>query len=157
MARRSRPSITLSAMKPTELMIGDWVMFTDPADESKYPVRIKSINTNSCVGIEGKSLLCLSCDFEPIPITHEILEKNGFEKLMDTSEETAKRLGRKPQFTGFWMLEIGDFDSVTYDPEKHLLRIKLMMGYTSDFDNIVYIHQLQHAIHLCNIEKDIEL
>lgn len=138
-------------------MIGDWVMFTDPTNGNKRPVRLKSINANSCCGIEGKSLLSLTDNFEPIPITHEILEKNGFEKLMTTSDEIAKRLGHKPKFTGFWMLEIGDFDSVTYDPEKHLLRIKLMMGYTSDFDNIVHVHQLQHALRLRNIEKDIEL
>ena len=144
-------------MKAPELMIGDWVIYKDPTDGSKRPVRLKSINANSCCGIEGKSLLSLTDDFEPILITPEFLEKNGFEKLMDTSEETAKRLGLKPKFTGFWMLEIGDFDSVTYNPEKHLLRIKRMMGYTSDFDNLVHVHQLQHALLLCNIEKDIEL
>ena len=144
-------------MNANELMIGDWVMFTDPADGSKYPVRLKSINANSCCGIEGKSLLSLTDDFEPIPITPEILEKNKFEKIMIESEYSATHFGRKPKFTGFWMLDIGAFDSVIYNQENYLLRIKLMMGYTSDFDNIVHIHQLQHALRLCNIEKDFEL
>ena len=138
-------------------MIGDWVMFTDPTDGSKRPVRMKSINANSCCGIEGKSLLSLTDDFEPIPITPEILDKNGFEKLMDSSEETAKRLGHKPKFTGFWMLEIGNFDSVTYNLGKNTLGIKRMMGYVSVIDNLVHVYQLQHALHLFNIEKDIEL
>ena len=144
-------------MKPTELMIGDWVMFTDPADGSKYPVRLKSINANSCCGIEGKSLLSLTDDFEPIPITGEILEKNGFNKLMNESERVAARFGRKPQFTGYWTFELSNFDSIHYCPETHFLRIKHLLGYNSDFININYIHQIQHALRLCNIEKDIEL
>ena len=144
-------------MKPTELMIGDWVMYKDPTDGSKRPVRLKSINANTCCGIGGKSMLSLTDDSEPIPITPEILEKNGFEKLMNESERVAARLGRKPQFTGYWMFELSNFDSVLYCPETNFLRIKYLLGYNSDFMNIDYIHQLQHALHLCNIKNDIEL
>ena len=137
MARRSRPSITLSAMKPTELMIGDWVMFTDPADGSKYPVRLKSINANTCCGIEGKSLLSLTDDFEPIPITPEILEKNGF----------------KPQGTG-WILE----DSIG-ERIFNLCRISnayclLTAGKTLAFQ---YVHELQHLFRLAGTKGEIKL
>ena len=124
-------------MKPTELMIGDWVMFKDPTDGSKRPVRIKSINANTCCGIEGKSLLSLTDDFKPIPITGEILKKNGFTKSKVFEEWKYKSITYKP----FPLC----FLSITKDSAY----LKLC--------NCVYVHELQHALRLCNIKKDIKL
>lgn len=124
-------------MKATELMIGDWVMFKDPTDGSKYPVRLKSINANSCCGIEGKSLLSLTDDFEPIPITGEILKKNGFTKSK--------------------VFEEWKYKSITYKPFP-LYFISIMKD-SADLKlcNCVYVHELQQSLRLCGIKKEIKL
>ena len=49
-------------MKVNELMIGDWVLFAG----SKYQIRKEDFSRNY--------------DFEPIQLTSEILEKNGFKE-----------------------------------------------------------------------------
>ena len=63
-------------------------------------------------------------DLEPIPLTAEILEKNGFEELMNEGESCASRFGRTPKPTGVWQYGFGQFDSVAYVPERNFLRIK---------------------------------
>ncbi len=97
------------------------------------------------------------CYARPIPLTAEVLEKNGFEELMNESEVSAARFGRKPEPTGVWQYGFGQFDSVAYVPEQSFLRIKFMEGYTADIANINYVHELQHALRLCGIEKEINL
>lgn len=138
-------------MKATEIMIGDWVMFTDPTDGCKYPVRLKSINANSCCGIEGKSLLSLADDFEPIPITPEILEKNGFEH--DVFENHDRY--RWKQLNDSWLR--GDLIAVHFNKQ-----ITANIYSSNAIGTIIeftpnHVHELQHALRICNIEKDIEL
>ena len=60
-------------MKPTELQIGDWILYGDK------PVRVLQLSENVKDGW-----------VEPIPLTPEILEKNGFwvmEKVDNGAEE----------------------------------------------------------------------
>lgn len=143
-------------MKAKDLMIGDWLKCSDPT-----PFRITDIETEN-----GTSYFRVTGDdgwvvdggeLEPIPLTAEILEKNGFEELMSESEVSAARFGRKPEPTGVWQYGFGRFDSVAYVPEQSFLRIKFMEGYTADMANIKYVHELQHALRLCGVEKEIIL
>ena len=131
-------------MKANELMIGDWVY---------NPFTRKKLRLTFGRDIDLAEELCL----EPIPLTAEILEKNGFEELMNESEEVAAKFGRKPEPTGVWQYGFGQFDSVAYVPEQSFLRIKFMEGCQADIANIKYVHELQHALRLCGIEKEIEL
>ena len=171
-------------MKATELMIGDWVQFHHLGIKKVSDVapRCKSINVDYIGQIEGVyvgvndgigqcGIKTVPNDYEketghhmmhtfaiePIPITEEILEKNGFEQLMNEGERVAKEFGRTPKPTGVWMYSFGEFDSVSYVQEGHFMRIKFMQGGQSDIDNIHYVHQLQHTLHLFGIEKDINL
>ena len=57
-------------MRPKDLMIGDWVILRDPDTNKKKKVTVTW-------GDLGDIILQW---FEPIPITTEILEKNGFVK-----------------------------------------------------------------------------
>ena len=50
-------------MKKEDLMIGDWVLFVG----SKYQIQKEDFSANYV--------------FEPIPLTEEILDKNGFKKV----------------------------------------------------------------------------
>lgn len=58
-------------MRPKDLMIGDWVILRDPDTHKKTKVIVTWCDLGDYI--------ILQC-FEPIPITPEILEKNGFVK-----------------------------------------------------------------------------
>ena len=132
-------------MKANELMIGDWVynQFTR-----------KTLRLTFGRDIDLVEELCL----EPIPLTKEILEKNGFEELMSEGKGVAAMFGRKVERTGVWMYFIPDtFDSISYVPERKLLRLKVMEGGIADLHNLQYVHELQHFLRLFGIEKDITI
>ena len=145
-------------MKAKDLMIGDWVAVHRPGDRHEQ-VRVKSVIGNGTIEARTSDGLVAIGELavELIPLTAEILEKNGFEELMNESEVSAARFGRKPEPTGVWQYGFGQFDSVAYVPEQSFLRIKFMEGYTADIANIKYVHELQHALRLCGIEKEINL
>lgn len=72
------------------------------------------------------------CDFlDPIPLTAEILEKNFPEPTDGLT----------------WFPEEGGFNCHTYVPKCEI----------NAFGIFTYVHQLQHALRLCGIEKTIEL
>ena len=139
-------------------MIGDWVAVHRPGDRHEQ-VRVKSVIGNGTIEARTSDGLVAIGELavELIPLTAEILEKNGFEELMNESEVSAARFGRKPEPTGVWQYGFGQFDSVAYVFEQSFLRIKFMEGYTADIANIKYVHELQHALRLCGIEKEIIL
>ena len=142
-------------MKAKELMIGDWVLYNG------QPKVVQMIDGYGDTELENE-ILCdgmyhKPIEVSPIPLSAEILEKNGFEELMSEGEEVAAMFGRKPEPTGVWQYGFGRFDSVAYVPERSFLRIKFMEGYQADIANIKYVHELQHALRLCGVEKEVEL
>ena len=135
-------------MKANELMIGDYVTFAD-CQNDKYPsiVKIWQINEagEAFVSIDGDEAIdeiVINDEIVGIPITPEILEKNGFRKL------------------------------VTYGTEKWLCDNLRLNVYSSDGtwrfcadtnrneNSVIYIrfvHELQNAFRLFKLEKDIVL
>lgn len=120
-----------------EIMIGDWVMYNpnvfiedeyEPAKEW-FPTRINS-GEDIDLAIEG-------C-YAPIPITMQILEKNGFKKGLDDD-------GIHFRYT----LITG---SISFSL-KYVLSVFEWLG-PLDFK---YVHELQHVLRLCGIKKEIEL
>lgn len=113
-----------------DLMIGDWVCF-DGDTEHTNPVQIDGISTEkACVDGDWYDI------WEPIPITAEILEKNGWRKndiFMIFNEDPNTELS--------WTNRCG---ACLYKNGYHIC----------DCD---YVHQLQHALRLVGIEKEIIL
>lgn len=144
-------------MEAKDLMIGDWVNYHD--DDKIVPKQVSEITDFKQLQLHDKDNWVIVGEkyCEPIPITPDILEKNGFEELMSESEVSAARFGRKPEPTGVWQYGFGRFDSVAYVPEQSFLRIKFMEGCQADMANIKYVHELQHALRLCGVEKEIIL
>ena len=135
------------------LMVGDWVYDT----HNRQNDRVQEI---------GSGLVMLNCndlyefdEIEPIPLTPEILEKNGFEKTQIHGE---KQDDIFLCFDGEIIIEVG-----IYDPNFILIhyRYETPDGINSgELSSIVkvdggkfYLHELQHALRLCGIEKEIEL
>ena len=131
-------------MKTDELMIGDWVVYRGDAEYTN-PVRIEGMDILTCelitedredVGFDG---------IEPIPLTAEILEKNGLKP--DTAEDAYKYCYR--------------IESVSivecYANAGGRYRAIISFGDTRLRITLMFVHQLQHALRLCEIEKEIKI
>lgn len=130
-----------------DLMVGDWVMIKE------YPMIAEPRQ------IKKEHFLRSLCEFEPIPITKNILEKNGFE---------------------FFPMEHGIYGLYTLKTEHCLLKysnkhgditiFKARQGGIDDNGNCIsgfyeishgrfkikYIHELQHILRLCKIEIELK-
>lgn len=135
-------------MKAKELMIGDWVMFNgSDIYHQVYAVQGKSVKFDKQYWYGADKLL-------PIPITPEILEKNGFklkEKGVLYTEYVSGDEHSIIEF-GFYKESIHDIDTV----------LNCELGFVGGLDRIhhchvKYVHELQHALRLCGIEKEIVL
>lgn len=151
-------------MKANELMIGDWVYGLDE-NGNKYKCQITELSkhdfyTESSELPEGWENGDSFVEIEPIPITPEILEKNGwYHGKFDGS------YGRKAmRLDGLHKDKLPDgvdnalsFAQWSIDEkfEYHLLDVYLWKGSVHLW--IEYVHELQHALKLCGIEKTIEL
>ena len=152
-------------MEANELMIGDWVQISEPCKYHGAIGRIKTLidhkddetayfkvflRSNTIhIGIED---IC-SDDIKPIPLTSEILEKNKF--LANThvypypyyeyiNEKDKLKVGfafpqgNKTSYKEPWI----------YIDSEHVFIEHLPC---------IFVHQLQHALRLCGIEKEIIL
>jgi hypothetical protein len=140
-------------MKVEDLMIGDWVCLEDenlPLEERYFKIEYLAISagvswvnqgTNASIGLgDGESLIPVFRDeIYPIPLTPEILEKNGFEAIKE---------GRYPSLRNYYNDIIFQLEGIKEEGNCKILYI---------FKNIpiLYVHQLQHALKLCGIDKEI--
>ena len=130
-------------MNATELQIGDWVMYNpnvfieDEYETTKecYPTKIENGND---IDLAEKGC------YTPIPLTSEILELNGWE-YGDWGNEYEND---ECYFTN----ETIGFDLHINDKEEFEIRSVDAVNITLKF-----VHELQHALRLCGIEKNIEL
>lgn len=150
-------------MKAEDLMIGDWVKYitvTHDADfiedliidkgqsVTEHIIKIASTD-ESGVFFKSKfdeSFIFVSMkDVEPIPLTTEILDKNGF-GFVDTSNEYYSSV-----WTGWWILEgleLGCCDNSKFPVFFNIADTNVRVN---------YVHELQHALKLCGIKKEIIL
>ena len=128
-------------MKATELMIGDWVCYKG---RTQIPARVLSFNNQTIKFDSGTPQDWMSTieNFEPIPLTKEILEKNGFCSLPNV---------------GYVMEE--HENEIIYDLWDHKLRIlkNREQILNLEYFNEMCVHELQHALLLAGVEKKIEL
>ena len=130
-------------MKATDLMIGDWYCWE--AEGKKYPMQV----TKETFALSDKNI----ANFEPIPLTPEILEKNGFEKIGETQQLSKyyRRLENK-EHLDYVFVEMhirANYVKVIYIPSKGNRQ-------NIEIDGCA-VHELQHALKLCRIEKEIVL
>ena len=102
------------------------------------------------------------CEYlEPIPLTPEILKKNGFmEKIVHKDEPTiwvwdceGKRDGVSVRIT-FYKRSVNGVRCLTKIEAESSKGIGINSVHSCDIE---YVHQLQHSIRLCKIEKQIEI
>lgn len=126
-------------MEITDLMIGDWVNIKD------YPTIAQPMQ------VKKEHFVRSLVEFEPIPITPEILEKNGY-----SYNETRD----------VWELIPNDGFGICRDEDDNCFYFCLGIfdAFNSYSDityhyitKVEYVHELQHALKLCGIEKEIIL
>ena len=137
-------------MKKEELMIGDWVYNT----HNRQNEQVSEIGSG-LVMLEYNDLYEYD-EIEPIPLTSDLLESKGFERVPQPGCVNPYH----------WMLE-----KYEEETEGLLYRIKayntLFRGMYVSIDNpsdcetinfgkqIEHVHELQHAFRLCNIGIDL--
>ena len=141
-------------MRANELMIGDWVwynnqphqirqlgIFGENRDGDDYPA--------VCVGEpNGIGLILERNEIEPIPLTPEILEKNGWvynnedEKFFPKTWVGGGLMLQSANDCGYCIVVTSDYDDEDTNDTPFI---------------ILYVHELQHALMLRRIEKEIIL
>lgn len=135
-------------MKVSELMIGDIVTFKDCQNDKEHVIiKIWSINQDGEAfafidDYESLDEIVIDDEIVGLPITPEILEKNGWE-YNNYNNETENEEEYYVDRDGF---------EIHINGEKFEIRC-------IDAVNIQlkYLHELQHALKLCGIDKTIEL
>lgn len=139
----------MAEIKIRDLSIGDWVQTVDcDARQNKCCVveGIEKWRPDYVVvlkyedgGIETLGRECI----EPIPLTPEILEKNGFRKNGEYNEWNIGEWNERP------------FIGISLDRQS--MRVKHLGSDIFVENKVVCVHQLQHALRLAGVEKEIEV
>lgn len=122
-------------VKATELMLGDWVSALGKncciTSIDKYDAK---------VGTDPEDELFFLDDIYPIPLTPEILEKNGFCFV--------KSSRRHSVWNGYWLYKDLELGTCCLDRENNW-----PCFFNTDDMNIEceYVHQLQHILRLCKL------
>lgn len=133
-------------MKETDLMIGDWVTGKKWREN---PFKLNRINDNGkyYYGVTASDAQVgpfFIEEIEPIPLTPEILEKNCFEEdgegVYGDDNSFFIPIYQNGCGIGMWETHIEPTEGI------------------GDFSGkLKYVHELQHALKLCGIEKEIKL
>ena len=127
-------------MKIGDLSIGDWVLMNgEPAKAMRLTMAGRSIFR----GLSGQIYGSVGGDISPLPITPEILEKNGFKKNGENNEWNIGEWNERP------------FIGVSLDRQS--MRITYLGTDIFVVHQVVCVHQLQHALRLACVGKEIEL
>lgn len=150
-------------MKAEDLMIGDWVAITEPDDYHGYNGRVEIVNKVTqyvTVFVPSTTHDVLSDDLQPIPLTDEILEKNGFKKEEhDAIIITLKTYSLDTSNGGIvlFVKPKGGYKAM-YGNMQNMSQNELFFG-DGNFVcmNCNTVHELQHILRQCSIDKEITL
>jgi len=134
-------------MKANELQIGDYVNYRGQI------IKVTSLydkgGSNEVGWSDKESVWVNAISVEPIPLTPEILEKNGFEKVYDEYKLPNYRIKWK-NYTNLFFIVFTGVDGYW----NHVGLGVIIGGVPATLD---YVHQLQQAMKLCGINKEIVL
>lgn len=150
-------------MKANELMIGDYVNYRGQI------IKVTSLydkgGSNEVGWSDKESVWVNASNVEPIPLTPEILEKNGFIKDANKDDRFTDTYHLLVP-TGFERNSFTIQVSVYKEPIDGVSTLVKCWGWLPPYNRGMndihlcsanYVHELQHAMRLCGIEKEIEL
>lgn len=121
-------------MEIDEVMIGDWLLYKSDSLENAFPIQITREMFN-------KELVVWNDRFEPIHLTPEILEKNGFKKDFELKG-------------CYWRPDCRKY-CIVKEIETWYFAFRHMGGGHICISECNYLHELQHLLKLCGIDKEI--
>lgn len=131
-------------MKANELMIGDWVDLSEMPNES-IPCKVVELHTEELLEIQPDDTACDIVgydDIKPIPLTAEILEKNGIKKrgyeYVVFGWDGAKQ----------WHVALEDFK-----PQFDFWFITSFYRDLNVRGQIRYVHELQRLLRCCGLNE----
>ena len=130
-------------MEAKDLMIGDWVHYIGDDCTNDVNIRVREIHEDFVYSTFAADEFYYN-ELEPIPLTPEILEKSGFVNVENTQTSTIMYSFRDSLFR----IEVYNFNHITID------------SYYTDSSCDIFVssvHEFQHALRLCKIEKEIIL
>ena len=139
-------------MEANKIQIGDWVM----AYGIDHPVKVAGIDAEYEGDVwvkiqDGATVYSESLfNINPIPITEEILEKNGFKDAPAKDTDAHNLVGK-------WWHKSGDVYVKKYCLSHGTYAHTIGFHPHTRIENIHNVHELQHALRLLGIEKEIEL
>lgn len=141
----------MGTLKISDLSVGDWVMVNGRPRKISVLAEVWNGSNEVLVGYvahvnpNGYNVVFYKPieHVKPIPITAEILEQNGFVKNGEYNEWS----------NGNW----DDIPFIGISLSRPSMRIK-NLGTDIFLENkVVYVHQLQHALRLAGVDKEINL
>lgn len=142
-------------MKATELMVGDYIMLYDDI------YIIEEISSKGWAHIMyndgSKCRVSLSTDYilgelTPVPITSEILEKNFNSEKVDFEGRHIDTL--YTDHNEFYEITIREYNGGLWEVEIDEIEFSSLPTWKMYVCNV---HELQHALRLCGVRKEIEI
>lgn len=122
-------------MKANELMIGDWVYYEHSSPKAWEPRKWQIVAfEKGFIELADPDTSC-----KPIPLTGEILEKNGFSHFHEQHGS----------------VEIWKISQESFHMKRYLFKNKdenIIYFHDRTFP-IIYVHELQHALRLCRLTE----
>ena len=151
----------MATLKISNLSVGDWVEY----EGLHYPITFvgyKEGGDGSLVNLIRPDLSCFTCkisDIHPTPITAETLEKNGFIRRSDefVIYEYTTLLGKMLRTTQVFLTTPQSINIFLHDTTIERGLYHREKTSVSIFRDEVYVHDLQHAIRLAGLDKEIKL
>ena len=151
------------------LMVGDLVYYSYPNQFVAKVIDICSHGEEPFIRCQRdpKDKLYVSSNFEdfhvdilsPIPLTSEILEKNGFTKYdVGHNVNGWTIMGDDNLYSAIpFTLTDNDFDTEPGEYKWGPIEDDREESFVREMGRINYVHELQHLLKLCKIEKEIVL
>lgn len=139
-------------MKANELMCGDWVEFNST---NHQVLEIYEYDIEGKLYLDNDEIVHIS-KIKPIPLTKEILKNNGFE-LYGNEWQYHSVDDKEHVFIEFSednKVYISVYNELT--PKDNKGRADLV-SFHRDWCSVFYVHQLQHAMNDCEINKKINV
>lgn len=137
-------------MEAKELMVGDWVSVSDTQMQVACITKVGFRHENGGVYFHSYEKV------KPIPLTAEILEKNGFRPLYDDLS-AYKLFWSDEKEENYWSITIDLTHPIASRIENNIMRTGKYWERWEMKGSVYFVHELQHLMRQFRIDKEIEL
>lgn len=138
-------------VKSKEIMLGNW-FFVGSGTDWEEKLQVDEVFENS-VSFKGREFMTYITSIEPIPITKQILERNGFDEYVFAEPKSCDYNIYTKYATDYFIHATHWYD----DNEYWDIQIDDINHCSLGGCTIKYIHQLQNFLNLCGLDLEIKV